>query len=197
MFHFIFCQFNVTLCCFPSPQQRGEASRSCRVRELHQSYEGSGQKSIHDPQESRSRKSGSALKMSIWGLLTSWAETLWPLWVTECLSRPSLEVGNLSRVFHLTSCLLPPTLRITGPGQKTDLKRTRQQLFFLFGTCNIPYYILIFYSIVHALWLLTLAHHQETCLLQWGMERVAGVELPEALGSVDHQWPEKTKMRSF
>ena len=31
-----------------------------------------------------------------------------PLWVTQCLSLPSLEVGNLSRVFHLTcnQCLL-------------------------------------------------------------------------------------------
>ena len=38
-----------------------------------------------------------------------------PLWVTQCLSRPSLDVGNLSRVFHLTSCLFPPTLRMTGP----------------------------------------------------------------------------------
>ena len=42
-------------------------------------------------------------------------ESASPLWVTQCLSLPSLEVGNLSSVFHRTSCLFPPTLRMTGP----------------------------------------------------------------------------------
>ena len=47
-------------------------------------------------------------------------DNVWlPLCVTQCLSLPSLEVGNLSSVFHLTSCLLPPTLSITGPGHMT------------------------------------------------------------------------------
>ena len=58
-------------------------------------------------------------------------EYLWPLWVTQCLSLPSLEVGNLSRVFHLTSCLLPPTLRITGPGQCYGIKKVFCNYFLL------------------------------------------------------------------
>ena len=123
-----------------SPQQPGEASRSCRVRELHQNYEESGQKSIHDPRESRSRKSGSVLKMSIW----LWVDRRVSLTPVSDAVPESAQSGGGELVQGVPSHLVPlaPDIEDHWAWRECRCKKisnvTMATTFIFNGSLNIP-----------------------------------------------------------